>query len=646
MEELSTNLQGLNIVNEGPKIPSRDPRADLEKELKDKDREIEKLYERLLKAEEDIRMKDFTTAAIKGTWTPINVRQKGRPLKTAEGIAKAKKRLESNPLPPPNPDKQSAIMAKHEIMVGFDLQRSADICTAIWTSVKELKANIPSINPNIPSINRNTPKKAKKSKVKDKVQVGENTVVHGFLKRIFNGIEQVANNAGRCVNKRFYEYQATTATGKRPDWLFTGPKEQEHAFINTLFFLEAKAPAQLCNRPQGDSSNSVARPEDTLLDEALFQCIKHIGDRHAHVNRKSSFGIGIATNGCNIQFVRINFVRDVAHGLFPCYVSPKLSLFGDPASTPSDCPEGMQWLIHLMLENDPQRFGLPEHILPDPLYDLYKVGPLLGSGGFGNVFQVSQDENHYACKTMRNHVKSNYLQHEADCLEALQGLPHVPRLVNEVRDANNQVVALVMEPVGEPLRQWVANQDRKSSHFDDCIGHILNQLVEIVRNVHSKGWVHEDIRPSNIIISSLSDTALPNVTLIDWGLAAKIGTTRENHFGEAGFLSRDRLTNWVLPYSVKADWEVHISHDLEALALTVLSMTDNCRPFDICSCDDIGYVEERKGDKWIKKHVDGILGKRNTWIDQRLSAVQDVEISNKLKLLLGRQVRRPKAKQT
>eukprot|EP00742_Colponemidia_sp_Colp-10_P013110 GILJ01014789.1.p1 GENE.GILJ01014789.1~~GILJ01014789.1.p1 ORF type:complete len:550 (-),score=28.26 GILJ01014789.1:37-1686(-) len=510
-----------------------------------------------------------------------------------------------------------AIVDKNEIMAGFDLEQSADILQEVWSAVQGLAATRPSTD--------------------GKIAVNENKQIHGFLKRIFNEIERVALKNGRSVNKYFHEHWASTTTGHRPDFLFTGPREQEHAFLNTLFYLEGKVP-QSFTKHAGTGNTDVALGREVLLESALFQCIRLIAHRHEQTGRRTSHGIGVASNGTDIQFVRINFSLHTTHGLFPCFVTPIFNMFDHSA-------EGLLWLLHLMLDTDPERFGLPKHLLSVPLVG-YTPGPLLGSGGFGNVIQLSResDGNQFACKFMRNDLKTNYLQDEARCLNMLQGLNNIPTLVHTLKDSDDQVVALITEPVGETLRHWVEKQDKESPQFHQDIGHIFNQLVAILGKVHDKGWVHEDIRPSNIIVRFSSEKG-PEVFLIDWGLAAQIGTTRANRFGEPGFLSESRFRNWILPYSEhsKETWKVHPTHDLEALALTFLSITDSCKPFEVYACNECEF--EKKDSYRTRKidhHLTVALQQRNAWIEQRLTCVRDDDIRNTLNSLLGRPAEEPK----
>lgn len=52
---------------------------------------------------------------------------------------------------------------------------------------------------------------------------------------------------------------------------------------------------------------------------------------------------------------------------------------------------------------------------------------------------------------------------------------------------------------------------------------ILPNIIRAIKHCHDKGWVHGDIKPSNILFIP----ALDSIRLVDFGASYRIGTSRE-----------------------------------------------------------------------------------------------------------------------
>ena len=108
----------------------------------------------------------------------------------------------------------------------------------------------------------------------------------------------------------------------------------------------------------------------------------------------------------------------------------------------------------------------------------------------------------------------NCMIHEVTALEACKG-----EGIQQIKESNVQ-------------EQWIRFQyDKNSYSFLELAPSksiiFVEQLPSIIKSIshcHKCGWVHGDIKPSNIIFSPLNQT----IRIIDFGASHKIGTQRQS----------------------------------------------------------------------------------------------------------------------
>ncbi len=118
------------------------------------------------------------------------------------------------------------------------------------------------------------------------------------------------------------------------------------------------------------------------------------------------------------------------------------------------------------------------------------------------------------------------LRREADVLRAGR-IEGVVALADEGEVGGLPFV--VLEHVrGAPLSALV-----RADAFDAAeVALVARDLARTIGALHDRGWVHGDITPSNVIIDETGE-----LTLIDLGLARRIGEARETPAGKPGYAS-------------------------------------------------------------------------------------------------------------
>jgi len=122
-------------------------------------------------------------------------------------------------------------------------------------------------------------------------------------------------------------------------------------------------------------------------------------------------------------------------------------------------------------------------------------------------------------------VKEQYkeqLQNELTLLQLFEAskIPLLPRIIDMVEDF------LVIQPLGDPFTKFSLKS--------------LTNFIKTLKEVHKVGYIHRDIRSTNLI--QYHD----DVYLIDWGFACKIGENID-FAGKLFYASNDILESPTFP---------------------------------------------------------------------------------------------------
>ncbi len=203
----------------------------------------------------------------------------------------------------------------------------------------------------------------------------------------------------------------------------------------------------------------------------------------------------------------------------------------------------------------------------------YQIQEELGRGGMGVVFKVlAPDGNLYALKLFTTRASSRdprrlrRIQRE---VEALRCTNH-PGLVRAIdAGVHGEAIYLVMEYVeGEPLAEAI----RKRGAFPPReAAEICAGLARTLHYLHSKGLVHRDVKPANVIFDGEA------IRLTDLGLVrftdSQEGLTQEGAMvGTPGFCAPELL-------SVKHAQDVGPAVDVYGLGATLFALLAGEPPF-------------------------------------------------------------------
>lgn len=147
----------------------------------------------------------------------------------------------------------------------------------------------------------------------------------------------------------------------------------------------------------------------------------------------------------------------------------------------------------------------------------YRLGRKLGEGSFGDVFMgkniISNDE--VAIKLENRNAKHPQLHIEAKFLKMLQGGVGIPKL--KWAGVEGDYNCLVMDLLGPSLEHLLNFCKRRFSLKTTLL--LADQFIARIEFLHSKNFIHRDIKPDNFLMGIKNRGNL--LYVIDFGLVKR-----------------------------------------------------------------------------------------------------------------------------
>ncbi len=205
---------------------------------------------------------------------------------------------------------------------------------------------------------------------------------------------------------------------------------------------------------------------------------------------------------------------------------------------------------------------------PVPGYEMIKM---LGRGGMGCVMLARDEANDQkvAIKTLLPEVAvaDKSLRRFLREIEVAAALDH-PNIVRFVKSGtHNGAVYLVTEYVEGPDAAKLADAQGGRVPFRDAI-QIISQALDALAYAHTRGYIHRDIKESNILISGTAPAFTAKLT--DFGLARSFTATGMSGITMAGDMAGTFA--YMPPEQIRDFRNVRPTADIYAIGMTAYSL--------------------------------------------------------------------------
>ncbi len=218
----------------------------------------------------------------------------------------------------------------------------------------------------------------------------------------------------------------------------------------------------------------------------------------------------------------------------------------------------------------------PMRLAPGTMLSVYRIEGVVGEGGMGVVYRAHDTAAHrtVAVKCLHTNLAGDPQIRQRFVREArvLRTWSHPGVVVIHDFVEHEHVLAIVMELVaGESLAVHLARW-RGRMPFAEIL-QIFSQILTAMDDAHSKGVVHRDLKPDNILVSG--DGGRLRTKIVDFGIAKMLeGTT----YTVSGALLGTCM--YMAPEQVKTPSATDHRADIYSLGVTLYELVTGKPPFD------------------------------------------------------------------
>ncbi len=255
----------------------------------------------------------------------------------------------------------------------------------------------------------------------------------------------------------------------------------------------------------------------------------------------------------------------------------------------------------------------------------FRILQQLGEGGFGSVFEAEQEQpvrRRVALKVIKLGMDTREVivrfEAERQAL-AMMDHPHISKVLDAGATESGRPY-FVMELVkGESITYYC---DKHKLPIEARL-HLFEQVCAAVQHAHTKGVIHRDLKPNNVLVSTQDNAAFAKV--IDFGIAKATSgrLTDKTMFTEANLMMGTPA--YMSPEQAEGSADIDTRTDIYSLGVILYELLTDSTPLDSNTLRSAGYAEVQRIIREVDPPLPSARLSQSTIIHSDVAAKRQVE---------------------
>ena len=220
----------------------------------------------------------------------------------------------------------------------------------------------------------------------------------------------------------------------------------------------------------------------------------------------------------------------------------------------------------------------------------YRVGPVIGRGGMGVVYEAGQKnpQRRVALKIIKLGMDTAQVvarfEQERQALAILDH-PNIAKVLDAGATETGRPYFVMEFVQGVPIAEYC---DANKLSIEERLA-LFDQVCQAVQHAHTKGIIHRDLKPSNVLVSVQDGKAMAKV--IDFGVAKATASklTERTLFTEHRQLIG--TPEYMSPEQAEGSLDIDTRTDVYSLGVLLYELLTGTTPFDSKSLRGAAYGE-------------------------------------------------------
>jgi serine/threonine protein kinase len=242
-------------------------------------------------------------------------------------------------------------------------------------------------------------------------------------------------------------------------------------------------------------------------------------------------------------------------------------------------------VLIVVIRAQPQRKSTGKKVtVREDQVDNYRLVNLVVTGQTSQVWEAAETASgrHFALKMLlpehaRSPAQRQFLFHEAEVGKKLVH-PKIVKILHVVKDPDHPYLIMDFFPSTNLKMRLTRKEPFIREHFRE----IVEQAATALAYIHSKGWVHRDVKPDHILVNAGAD-----VRLIDFALTQPIVKRKKGALGRQKRGGKAMGTrSYMSPEQIRGE-ALDARADLYSFGATLFELLTGRPPFRAASPEDL-----------------------------------------------------------